>query len=227
MSSRTIELTDALYQYLLASSLREPPVLRRLREETATMRFAGMQIAPEQGQFMALMVRLLGARRTLEVGTFTGYSSLCVALALPADGRLVACDISEDYTAVARRYWAEAGVADKIELRLGPALDSLDGLIAQGQDGTFDFVFIDADKKSYDAYYERGLELSRPGGLIAVDNMLWNGKVADDLAHDADTRAIRALAAKAQGDERVDISLVPIGDGLLLARKRQPAPTSM
>ncbi len=220
MSARTIALTDKVYDYLLANSLREPPLLARLREETATMPMANMQIGPEQGQFMALLVELIGARRTLEVGTFTGYSALSVALALPADGRVVACDISEEFTAVARRYWAEAGVADKIDLRLGPAVETLDALIAEGLSGAFDFMFIDADKQGYDAYYERGLALLRPGGLIAIDNVLWNGAVADPDRQDEETRAIRALNRKVQADERVGISLVPIGDGLMLARKR-------
>ncbi|MEE8189670.1 MAG: class I SAM-dependent methyltransferase [Kiloniellales bacterium] len=220
MASRTLELDDRLYDYLLANSLREPPLLARLREETAAMPMANMQISPEQGQFMALLVELIGARRTLEVGTFTGYSALCVALALPAGGKLIACDISEEFTDVARRYWAEAGVADKIDLRLGPAAETLDGLLAEGLAGTLDFMFIDADKQGYDAYYERGLSLLRPGGLITVDNVLWGGSVADPGRQDADTRAIRALNLKALGDGRVSISLVPIGDGLLLARKR-------
>ncbi len=220
MSARTIALTDKVYDYLLANSLREPPLLARLREETAVMPAANMQIGPEQGQFMALLVELIGARRTLEVGTFTGYSALVVALALPADGRVVACDISEEFTAVARRYWAEAGVADKIDLRLGPAVETLDALLAEGLSGAFDFMFIDADKQGYDAYYERGLALLRPGGLIAIDNVLWNGAVADPARQDKETRAIRALNRKVQADERVGISLVPIGDGLMLARKR-------
>ncbi len=219
MSARTIELADKIYDYLLANSLREPPLLARLREETAAMPAASMQIGPDQGQFMALLVELIGARRTLEVGTFTGYSALVVALALPADGRVVACDISEEFTAVARRYWAEAGVADKIDLRLGPAVETLDALIAEGLSGTFDFMFIDADKQGYDAYYERGLTLLRPGGLIAIDNVLWHGAVADPDRQDEETRAIRALNRKVQADERVSISLVPIGDGLMLARK--------
>ena len=220
MSARTIELTDKVYDYLLANSLREPPILARLREETAVMPMSNMQIGPEQGQFMALLVELIGARRTLEIGTFTGYSALSVALALPAGGRVIACDISKEFTAVARRYWAEAGVADKIDLRLGPAVDSLDALIAEGLSDAFDFMFIDADKQGYDAYYERGLTLLRPGGLIAVDNVLWNGAVADPARQDEETRAIRALNRKVQADERVGISLVPIGDGLMLARKR-------
>jgi caffeoyl-CoA O-methyltransferase len=179
-----------------------------------------MQIAPEQGQFMALLVELIGAKRALEVGTFTGYSSLCVALAMPTDGRLTVCDVSEDYTAVARRYWAEAGVAGKIDLRLAPALETLDALIAAGGSGGYDFAFIDADKENYDGYYERTLTLLRTGGLVAVDNVLWDGAVVDAAKQDRDTRTIRALNEKLLGDQRVSLSLVPIGDGLTLARKR-------
>ena len=220
MSPRTLDLTDALYDYVLANSLREPPLLARLREETAKLPMARMQIGPDQGQFMRLLVELIGARRTVEVGTFTGYSSLSVALALPADGNLIACDISEEYTAIARRYWAEAGVADRIELRLGPAVETLDGLIADGGVGAYDFAFIDADKTNYDSYYERCLTLLRPGGLIAVDNVLWNGAVADPEDRTPDTQAIRALNAKIHEDERVSISLATVGDGLMLARKR-------
>ncbi len=220
MSNRTIAMTDPLYDYYLTVALREPPLLRELREETARMPQARMQIAPEQGQFMALLTELIGARRALEIGTFTGYSALCVALAMPADGRLVACDISEEYTAVARRYWARAGVADRIELRLGPAKATLDALLAAGAGGGFDFAFIDADKENYDAYYERALALLRRGGLLAVDNVLWNGAVADPAKTDADTTAIRALNARIRDDARVSMTMVPIGDGLTLARKR-------
>jgi caffeoyl-CoA O-methyltransferase len=220
MSNRTIAMTDPLYDYLLANALRESALQRELREETARLPGAGMQIAPEQGQLMALLVELIGARRALEIGSFTGYSALCVALALPPDGRLVACDISEEYTAIARRYWARAGVADRIDLRLAPALETLDSLIAEGASGSFDFAFIDADKTNYDAYYERVLRLLRPGGLVAIDNVLWGGSVADPSARDADTEALRALNAKLRDDARVTISLVPIGDGLMLARRR-------
>lgn len=221
MSPRSIELTERLYKYLLDHSLREPPILARLRAETETMALARMQIGPEQGQFMALLVELIGARRTLEVGTFTGYSALAVALALPADGHVIACDISEEFTAVGRRYWAEAGVAGKIDLRLGPAVETLDALLnEEGAAGGFDFAFIDADKINYGHYYERCLSLLRPGGLIAVDNVLWSGLVADPSNNDDDTRAIRAMNEKMHGDTRVNISLVPIGDGLMLARKR-------
>ncbi len=220
MTRHRIEIDDRLQDYILASSLREPEVLRRLRQETAKMPGANMQIGPEQGQFMALLVELMGARRTLEIGTFTGYSALVVALALPPEGRVVACDVSADYTAVARRYWAEAGVADKIELHLAPALETLDRLLAEDQAASFDFAFIDADKANYGAYYERALRLLRPGGLIAIDNVLWSGKVADKAASDPDTRAIQALNAALKDDSRVTLSLLPLGDGLTLARKR-------
>jgi predicted O-methyltransferase YrrM len=220
MSAKTIPVTEAIWQYLIDVTVREPAVLGKLRDETSRMPSGGMQISPEQGQFMALLVELIGARRAIEVGVFTGYSSLRVALALPADGRIVACDVNEEYTSVARRYWREAGVEGKIELRLGPALATLNALVAQGERGTFDFAFIDADKANYGGYYERCLELVRPGGLVAVDNTLWSGAVADPNKQDADTRAIRELNAKVADDPRVSSSLVPIGDGLLLARKR-------
>lgn len=222
MSNKFTALDERLYEYLRAVSLREPDVLRRLREETAALAESNMQIAPEQGQLMALLVQLLAARKTLEVGVFTGYSSLAVALALPAGGRVVACDVSEEWTRIARRYWQEAGVAEKIDLRLAPALDTLDGLLRDGQAGTFDFAFIDADKSNYDAYYERALELVRAGGLIAIDNVLWSGRVADPAAGDEDTAAIRALNRKLLGDGRVALSLVPVADGLTLALKRGP-----
>ena len=222
MSNTYLLLNDQIYDYLQAVSLREHDTLRRLREETARMAQAQMQIAPEQGQLMALLVQLLGARKTLEVGVFTGYSSLAVALALPPEGRVVACDVSEEWTNIARRYWREAGVAERVDLRLAPALDTLDGLLRDGQAGTFDFAFIDADKSNYDGYYERALELVRPGGLVAIDNVLWSGRAADPNANDEDTLAIRALNRKLHGDERVAISLVPIADGLTLALKRGP-----
>lgn len=220
MSRRTIGVDERLYQYLLSASLRETPVLTRLREETASHQASGMQISPEQGQFMQLLAKLTGARRAVEVGVFTGYSALAVALALPADGRLLACDVSPDYTAVARRYWEEAGVSHKIELVLAPALETLDARLAAGEDGSYDFAFIDADKTSYAAYYERLLTLLRPGGLIAVDNTLWGGAVADPQDQSPDTVAIRRFNDSLLEDPRVDISLVPIGDGLTLARKR-------
>ncbi len=220
MWKSTLGLSGPIYDYLLHASLREPEVLRRLREETATMPMALMQIAPEQGQFMALLVELTGAKRTLEIGVFTGYSSLWVALALPADGQIVACDVNREWTAVARRYWRDAGVADKIDLRLAPALETLDALLESGAAGSFDFAFIDAKKTEYAEYYERVLELLRAGGLVAVDNVLWSGSVADPAKDDEDTTAIRAFNEKLRDDERVSLSLVPIADGLTLARKR-------
>ena len=220
MARRTNYVTDELYAYLLDVSLREPPVMTRLREETASLEKAHMQIGPEQGQFMALLVELIGAQNALEVGTFTGYSALAVAMALPEGGRLVACDISEEWTAIGRRYWEEAGVAHKINLRLAPALETLDALLTEGRAGTFDFAFIDADKEGYDAYFERVLELIRSGGLITLDNTLWEGKVVDATVTDVDTEAIRAINTKLAGDERVTLSLLPVGDGLTLARKR-------
>lgn len=220
MSSRTIVLTDAIYKYLLEVSLREPDVMRRLREETQKLPRAGMQISPEQGQFMALLVELMGARRCLEIGTFTGYSALAVARALPADGVLVACDISADYTDRAKPYWREAGVETRIDLRIGPAVATLDKLLANGQAGSFDFAFIDADKANYKTYFQRTFDLIRRGGLIAVDNVLWSGAVVDAARQDEDTLAIREFNRALAGDSRVTISLVPIGDGLTLARKR-------
>jgi len=220
MTRRTSYLSEEVYAYLLNISLRESPVMRRLREETASMEQANMQIGPEQGQFMTLLLELIGARSALEVGTFTGYSTLAMAVALPENGTLVACDVSEEWTAIGRRYWEEAGVAHKIELRLAPALETLDALLAEGNAETFDFAFIDADKEGYDAYYERALELVRLGGLIALDNTLWEGKVADPAVTDVDTEAIRAINAKLALDERVTLSLIPVGDGLTLARKR-------
>ena len=219
MSLRTISMTDELHDYLLKVSLREPDLLRRLREETSKMPMAMMQISPEQGQFMGLLVRLLGARRAIEIGTFTGYSALSVVLAMPRDGRVVACDINDDYTRIARRYWAEAGVADRIELKLQPALKTLDELLAAGEGGRFDFAFIDADKQNYEGYYEKVLALLRPGGLMTIDNVLWDGKVADRNVDDEETRAIRSLNKKIHADRRVALSLVPIGDGLTLAMK--------
>jgi predicted O-methyltransferase YrrM len=220
VSSRTLTMTEPLYDYILRTSLREPPLLKRLREETAKLPGAEMQISPEQGQFMAFLVETIGARRILEVGTFTGYSALWMALALPADGRIIACDINPETTAVARRYWAEGGVDGKIDLRLAPATGTLDALLNDGQAGRLDFMFIDADKTGYDAYYERGLKLLRPGGLMAIDNVLWSGAVADPKDNTDDTRAIRALNEKVRGDERVTWSLLPIGDGLSLVRRR-------
>jgi predicted O-methyltransferase YrrM len=221
MSNKTLFLTEPLYQYLRGASLREPEILKRLREETSRNPMAGMQISPEQGQFMSLLVKLMGAVRTLEVGVFTGYSSLCVAMALPPRGKLIACDVSKEWTAVAQRYWREAGVASIVELRLAPALETMDRLLARHEAGKFDFIFIDADKKNYDGYYERALTLLRAGGLMAIDNVFWGGKVADSGSHDPDTRAIQILNEKIGNDPRVDLSMIPIGDGLTLARKRE------
>ncbi len=220
MSRSFIQVTPAIADYIRAVTLREEPVLAALRAETAKLRGAGMQISPEHGQLMQLLVQLIGARSCLEVGTFTGYSALCVASALPADGKLVCCDVSEEWTAVGRRFWAEAGVAAKIDLRLAPALDTLDRLLAEGGAGGFDMVFIDADKKNYDGYYERALKLVRPNGLILIDNTLWSGAVADPAKNDEDTAALKALNAKLHGDQRIDVSLLPVGDGLTLCRKR-------
>jgi predicted O-methyltransferase YrrM len=206
--------------YLSGTGAREHPAQARCREETARLgRIAGMQIAPEQGAFLAMLVRLTGARLCLEVGTFTGYSALSIALALPADGRIVALDISKDFTDRARDYWREAGVEAMIDLRLGPGLASLDAMIVSGE-APFDFAFIDADKTNYDNYYERALRLMRPGGLIAFDNMLWSGAVADPAVTDPDTLALRALNAKIHADERVDMALATVGDGVMLARIR-------
>lgn len=217
---RTTFLTDALHGYLLSVSLREPGVLRRLREDTTTRPRHGMQIGPEQGQFMALLVELIGAKKCLEIGTFTGYSALFVALAIPDDGTLITCDISEEYTGRAKPFWEEAGVAGKIDLRIGPALETLDGLIAGGESGSFDFVFIDADKTNYQGYFQRALDLTRPGGLIVVDNVLWGGRVIDPSRDDESTEAIRAFNAALSNDPRISLSMVPVGDGLTLARKR-------
>ena len=217
---RLTPLTPELHEYLLRASVREPEVLARLREETRPLPWSGMQIGPEQGQLMRFLVETIGARRAIEVGVFTGYSSISVALGLPDDGELVACDVSEEWTSLARRYWAEAGVAHKITLHLRPAVETLDALLARGRAGDFDFAFIDADKERYDDYYERCLALVRPGGIIAFDNVLWGGRVADPKDTSADTEALRRLNLKLRDDARVAIALVPIGDGLTLARKR-------
>ena len=222
MSRKTTTLTEALYDYLLAVGIREPDVLRRLREATQSEAddHAGMQISPDQGALMAMLVELTGARRALEAGVFTGYSALAVALALPPDGSLVACDVSETWPAIGRRFWKEAGVEAKIDLRIAPALETMDALLTGGDARTYDFVFLDAEKTEYEAYYERALELLRPGGLIAVDNVLWGGRPADPSAQDDNTRAIRAFNEALHRDERVSLALVPIADGLTLARKR-------
>ena len=220
MSNLQTPIGPELAVYIRSVSLREPDLLRRLREETAPRADAGMQLSPEQGQFLGMLVRLMGARRALEVGVFTGLSSLHVALAMPPEGRLIACDVNAASAAIARRYWREAGVADKIELRLAPALDTLDALLGEGAAGSFDFAFVDADKENYGRYYERALKLLRPGGLAAFDNVLWHGSVIDSAAQDEDTRAIREFNAKLHGDERVWLGLAPIGDGITLALKR-------
>lgn len=220
MARETMGLPEELRDYVREVGIREPEVLARLREETATLAEGGMQVAPEEGAFLGLLVELLGARRCVEVGTFTGYSSTSVALALPPGGQLVCCDVSEEWTSTARRYWAEARVDDKIELRIGPALDSLDALLADGAEGTFDLAFVDADKSRYDAYYDRLLRLVRPGGLIVFDNMLWHGLVVDESATDDDTTTLRALARRLKADERVSVVLLPIADGVSLVRRR-------
>jgi predicted O-methyltransferase YrrM len=220
MANKTIGISDELAAYVVKVGTREPDVLARLREETAAIPQHGMQIAPEEGAFLAMLVELTGARRCIEIGTFTGYSSTAVALALPDDGHLVCCDVSDAWTSLARRYWNEAGVADKIDLRLAPAAETLDALLAAGEDATYDFAFVDADKAGYDGYYERLLRLLRPGGLIAFDNMLWGGAVLDEDPEDEDTRAIQALNAKLAGDERVSLCLLPVADGVTLARRR-------
>ena len=220
MANKTIGLSDELAAYVVEVGTREPAVLARLREETAALPQHAMQIAPEQGAFLALLVELIGARRCIEVGTFTGYSSTAVALALPEDGQIVCCDVSEEWTSLAGRYWDEAGVAGKIDLRIAPAAETLNRLLAEGEEGAFDFAFIDADKAGYDGYYERLLRLVRPGGLIALDNTLWSGKVLDRDADDKDTRALQALNAKLAEDERVTLCLLPVADGVTLARRR-------
>lgn len=220
MSTRSIGLEEPLRQYLLSVTAPEPELLARLREETAQHPQGRMQICPEQGRFMALLIQLMGAKKTLEVGVFTGYSSLSVALALPADGKLIACDISEAYTQTARRYWQAAGVADKIQLHIAPALETLDRLLESGQAGTFDFAFIDADKGNYWGYFERALQLLRAGGLIAVDNVLWSGRVIDPQDRSPETEAIRQFNQKVREDPRVVVSMLPIGDGLTLALKK-------
>ena len=220
MANQTLGLDRQFYSYYQSICLRESPILAQLRQETASQPLAVMQIAPEQGQFMAFLVQAIGARKTLEIGVFTGYSALVVALALPPQGKLIACDLSEEYTSIARRYWQQAGVADKIDLRIAPALETLDQLIAGGESNSFDFVFIDADKSNYDRYYERALQLVRRGGIIAIDNVFWSGRVAAADSTDNRTKIIRSLNAKIQQDERVNISIIPIGDGLTLAMKK-------
>jgi predicted O-methyltransferase YrrM len=212
-------LPESVEAYV-ASLANETETQRRLRAETAQMPLAMMQIGADQGAFLALLARMIGARRAIEIGTFTGYSALAVAAALPEDGELVCCDVNEEWTSIARRYWHEAGLDARIRLELAPALGTLEKLLAKGGAGGFDLAFIDADKTSYDAYYEACLKLLRPGGVIALDNMLWGGAVCDDTAHDADTLALRALNLKIAADARVDAALLTIGDGVMLARKR-------
>jgi caffeoyl-CoA O-methyltransferase len=220
MSNQSIGLPDELHEYLLSVSLREPDVMQRLRTETAEHPRSEMQIAPEQGQFLRFLVRLIGVRRSIEVGVFTGYSALAVAMELPPTGTLVACDVSEEYTGVARRYWVEAGVADRIDLRIAPAEETLSALLEDGQDGTFDFSFIDADKETYDTYYEQSLKLLRPGGVIALDNMFRGGRVTDPEVEEESVRAIQRLNEKLRDDERVHLSMLPLADGVTLAMKR-------
>lgn len=219
MSNKTLSLNNSLYEYILSVSLREPEVLARLRAETLQQPMSMMLSAPEQGQFLALLAQLIGARKCLEIGVYTGYSTLWVALALPHDGSVLACDVSEKWTAIARRYWEEAGVAERIDLQLAPALETLDRLLAADQAGSFDFAFIDADKENYPYYYERTLQLLRPGGLMVIDNTLWSGAVADTGRQDPETCAIRALNDLVHADDRVQMSLLPVADGLTLARK--------
>ena len=219
MSKRTLNLSDKLYDYILEVSLREDPLLAELRAETNRMPEAAMQISPDQGQFMGLLARLIGAKRVIEIGTFTGYSALCFAQALPDDGQVVCCDVSEDFTAIARRYWQRAGLSKKIELRLAPADETIDALLSEGAASSFDLAFIDADKENYERYFEGCLALLRPGGVILVDNVLWGGSVIDPAVDDADTKAIRALNRKLARHSEIELSLLPIGDGLTLARK--------
>jgi O-methyltransferase len=214
------KIDGAIVGYVDDNWLREPPLRRRLREETASLPRAGMQISAHQGQQIELLARAIGTRRAVEVGTFTGYSSLCIAAALPEDGKLWCCDVSADYTKIARRYWKEAGVESRIELTIGPALATLDWLLAQGLTARLDLAFIDANKEDYDAYYERCLKLVRPGGLVLIDNVLWGGSVADPAEIDRDTRALRALNAKLMTDRRIDLTLFAVGDGMTCALKR-------
>lgn len=220
MSNQSIELTNNLYQYLLDNSLREPEILAKLRHQTAQHPLVNMQISPEQGQLMGLLAKLIGAKKCLEIGVFTGYSALVVALNIPEDGRVIACDVSVEFTTIAKQYWQAAGVSHKIDLQIAPALETLDRLIKNGESGTFDFAFIDADKNNYAAYYDRCLQLVRSGGLILVDNVLWYGRVADPtMDDDKRTQAIKQLNHQIHQDDRVQISLIPIGDGLTIARK--------
>ncbi len=220
MSDTTLNLTPRLYSYLQSVSLREPEVLRKLREETHQLTVGQMQISPEQGQFLGFLIEILNARKTLEIGVFTGYSALSVALSLPDDGRIIACDINEEWTNIAKRYWQLAGVENKIDLRLGLAVDTQAELLKKGEGNSFDFIFIDADKQNYKNYYEGAIELLRPGGVVAIDNVLWKGKVADPEIQDPSTVMIRELNSQLLKDSRISLSLLPIGDGLTLARKK-------
>ena len=220
MSNKTLAINESIYQYLLDYSLRENEFLAALRKETMGLEMARMQIAPEQGQFMAMLLSLIGAQKVIELGVFTGYSTLCMAQALPEEGLIVACDLNEDWANIGRSYWKKAGVEEKIKLRLGSAKDTLEIMLESGEQGQYDFAFIDADKENYINYYEQCLKLLRPGGLLAIDNVLWDGHVADLSIKDEETQAIRALNQHVYGDQRVDLSMVPIGDGLTLARKR-------
>ncbi len=220
MFKNTLGLPDQLHDYILDNSLKELPILAELRQETEHHKQARMQISPDQGQLIALLIRLMSARRVLEIGVFTGYSSLTIALALPADGVLVACDISEEYTAIAKRYWRQAGVQSKIDLRIAPALETLDSLLESGQAETFDFAFVDADKANYANYYDRALKLLRPGGLMAIDNVLWSGRIADPQSTDKIVQTMRIFNEKVAQDDRVQVSLLPLGDGITLALKK-------
>ncbi len=219
MTRKTLNLSDQVYDYLLSVSLREPEILQQLREETASHPWARMQISPDQGQFLALLVKILNAKKIIEVGVFTGYSSLCMALALADDGKIIACDINEEDTTVAQRYWQQAGVEHKVDLRIAPALETMDALIEKGEHDSYDFVFIDGEKSEYRDYYERSLLLLRTGGLITIDNVLWSGKPADALNTDKDTIAIRDFNSFLHKDMRIEISMLPVADGLTLARK--------
>src|SRR3954454_17790903 len=219
MSNKTVGLSEQVYDYLLSVSVREPQILQRLHAHSARLPMAMMQIAPGQGQLLSLLVQALQPKRCVEIGVFTGYSSLSVALALPPDGHITACDVNDEWTSIARRYWEEAGVADKIDLYLAPAMQTLDRLIAHGQSATYDFAFIDADKENYWGYFERSLTLLRVGGLIAIDNTMWSGRPADPSINDPTTNAIRAFNQRLFKDSRVRISLIPIGDGMTLALK--------
>jgi predicted O-methyltransferase YrrM len=220
MSAKTIQMNDQLLEYLRQNAVREPKVLQELREETQRLPNAGMQISSEQGQLMAMLVKLVNARKIIEVGTFTGYSSTVMALAMHPEGRLIACDVSEEYTQIARKFWQKAGVEQKVQLILGNAKESLKQLLEAGEQEAFDLAFIDADKTAYADYYECCLQLLRPGGLVLVDNVLWGGQVADSSNHDVDTEALRTFNAALSSDQRIDLCMVPIGDGLTVARKR-------